>query len=67
MRRQAEIAHEAAVGPSNPKALDLLAEAEKTDLPLYHLQTGELIRFGDAWWADNEEAVTQRWNAWKLQ
>jgi putative spermidine/putrescine transport system substrate-binding protein len=66
-KRQAEIAHTASVGPSNPKALDSLTAEEKEDLPLYHLQKGELIRFGDAWWADNEEAVTQRWNAWKLQ
>lgn len=66
-KRQAEIAHLASVGPSNPRALDLLTPAEKEELPLTHLQTGELVRFGDAWWAENEEAANQRFNAWKLQ
>ena len=66
-KRQAEAAHMASIGPSNPKALALLTDAEREDLPLTHLQTGELIRFGDAWWADNESAVTEKWNAWRLK
>ncbi len=64
--RQAEIARVAAVGPSNPAALGGLSEAEKQELPIYHLQKGEMIPFDDRWWAANEDMATQRWNSWKL-
>jgi putative spermidine/putrescine transport system substrate-binding protein len=66
-QRQAELSKMTGIGPGNTNAFAHLAEAEKQDLASYHYQKGEMVLFDNAWWAQNEEALTQRWNAWKLR
>jgi putative spermidine/putrescine transport system substrate-binding protein len=64
--RQAEYAKATAVGPSNTKSLDLLDEKTKESLPSHHFVKGELLVFNDAWWSENLDKLTERWNQWKL-
>jgi putative spermidine/putrescine transport system substrate-binding protein len=64
---QAELARAAGIGPANAKALDLLSSADRENMPAYHFQKGNMVRFGDAWWAENLSKMEERWNAWKLK
>ncbi len=66
-KRQAAYATDTAVGPSNIKALDLVDEKTKEQLPSYHYQKGELVPVDSVWWAANLDKVTERWNQWKLK
>jgi putative spermidine/putrescine transport system substrate-binding protein len=66
-KRQAELAKIAGIGPGNADALKFVTDEEKSDLASYHYQKGEMVLFNNAWWAENEKAMTQRWNQWKLQ
>jgi putative spermidine/putrescine transport system substrate-binding protein len=66
-KRQADLAKLTGIGPGNAKAFDYLSEDEKADLASYHYQKGEMVLFDNAWWGENESAMTQRWNAWKLK
>jgi hypothetical protein len=36
-------------------------------MPAFQFQKGIMIRFGDAWWAENLAKMEERWNAWKLR
>jgi len=65
--RQAELARLTGIGPGNADSFEFLSEEEKADLATYHYQKGEMVLFDNAWWAENEQAMTQRWNTWKLQ
>jgi putative spermidine/putrescine transport system substrate-binding protein len=64
---QAKIAHESGIGPSNSKAFDMLSAEDNDRLPSYHYKLGQTLAFDNAWWAENQEAMTERWNSWKLQ
>jgi putative spermidine/putrescine transport system substrate-binding protein len=64
---QAELARAAGIGPANVKALDALSPADRESMPAFHFQKGTMIRFGDAWWAENLARMEERWNAWKLK
>jgi putative spermidine/putrescine transport system substrate-binding protein len=64
--RQAEYAKATSVGPSNTRSLDLLDEKTKESLPSHHFVKGELLVFNDAWWSENLDKLTERWNQWKL-
>jgi putative spermidine/putrescine transport system substrate-binding protein len=64
---QAELAKAAGIGPANAKALDLLTAEDRVNMPAYHFQKGDMVRFGDAWWAENLGKMEERWNAWKLK
>jgi putative spermidine/putrescine transport system substrate-binding protein len=66
-QRQAALARITGIGPGNANAFNSLSDAEKNDLASYHYQKGEAILFNNEWWADNEAALTQRWNAWILK
>jgi putative spermidine/putrescine transport system substrate-binding protein len=66
-QRQAALARITGIGPGNANALNSLSDAEKNDLASYHYQKGEAILFNNEWWADNEAALTQRWNTWILK
>ncbi|WP_459616714.1 ABC transporter substrate-binding protein [Bordetella sp. 2513F-2] len=66
-KRQAALAKMTGIGPGNARAMEHLTEEENTELASYHYQKGEMVLFDNAWWADNEQAMTQRWNQWKLQ
>ncbi|MFT4065122.1 ABC transporter substrate-binding protein [Paraburkholderia sp.] len=66
-RRQAQLARMTGIGPGNADALKYLTDDEKADLASYHYQKGEMVLFDNAWWAANEQAMTQRWDQWKLQ
>lgn len=66
-KRQAELAKISGIGPGNTDALKYLTDDEKANLASYHYQKGEMVLFNNAWWADHEQALTQRWNQWKLQ
>lgn len=66
-KRQAELAKVTGIGPGNADALQYLTDEEKADLASYHYQKGEMVLFNNAWWAENEQAMTQRWDQWKLQ
>jgi len=49
------------------KALDALSPADRENMPAFQFQKGIMIRFGDAWWAENLAKMEERWNAWKLR
>ncbi|MBO9354757.1 extracellular solute-binding protein [Bordetella petrii] len=66
-KRQAELAKVTGIGPGNALAMQYLTEEENSELASYHYQKGEMVLFDNAWWAENEQAMTQRWNQWKLQ
>jgi putative spermidine/putrescine transport system substrate-binding protein len=66
-KRQAELAKLTGIGPGNTDALQYLSDEQKSELASYHYQKGEMVLFDNAWWAENEQAMTQRWNQWKLQ
>jgi len=66
-KRQAELAKITGIGPGNAEALKYLTDAEKADLASYHYQKGEMVLFNNGWWAENEQAMSQRWDQWKLQ
>lgn len=64
---QAKFAQETGIGPVNNDAFGMLSEEEKTALPSYHYQQGEMALFNNVWWADNDAQMIERWDAWKLQ
>ena len=64
---QAQLAKAAGMGPANTKAFDHLSDAEKKEMPSYYFQQGTMVRFGDAWWAENLSKMEEQWNAWKLK
>jgi putative spermidine/putrescine transport system substrate-binding protein len=64
---QAEFARRTAIGPANEKALALLDENIKKELPTYHYREGKMAAVDNDWWADNLEKLEERWNAWKLK
>jgi putative spermidine/putrescine transport system substrate-binding protein len=66
-KRQAELARSTGIGPGNADAFKFLAPNELSDLASYNYQQGRMILFDNAWWADHEQEMTQRWNAWKLK
>ncbi|MBX5086778.1 ABC transporter substrate-binding protein [Rhizobium lentis] len=61
---QARFAELTSVGPSNERALDLVADQVKQNLPTYHFQKGELVRFNDDWWADNIASMDEKYLVW---
>jgi putative spermidine/putrescine transport system substrate-binding protein len=64
---QAALAKETGIGPTNNEALSKLSDEEKAQLPSYHYQKGEMVLFDNDWWAKNNDAMIQRWDAWKLK
>lgn len=66
-KRQADLARMTGIGPGNTDAFKYLADNETGDLATLHFQRGEMILFDNAWWAEHEAEMTQRWNAWKLK
>ena len=64
---QAQLAKAAGIGPANAKALDLLSDEDKKVQPALHFQNGNMVRFGDAWWAENLSKMEEQWNTWKLK
>jgi putative spermidine/putrescine transport system substrate-binding protein len=66
-KRQAELAKATGIGPVNMKALNFLTKDEQDAMVLSHFNKGESIRFDNNWWAKNEPAMQERWNAWKLK
>lgn len=64
---QAELARQTGIGPSNSNAFDLLSAEDNDRLPSYHYKIGDTLAFDNAWWAENQEAVAERWNVWKLK
>lgn len=61
---QAKFAEATNIGPSNERALGLVSAEAKEKLPTTHFMNGELLRFGDDWWADNIQAVDERMLTW---
>ena len=66
-KRQAEFSRVSGLGPVNADALKFVTDEEKTNLPFFHYQKGDMVLFNSAWWAKNDKAMTERWNKWKLQ
>lgn len=64
---QAKLSKESGIGPTNLKALDLLTEKEREQLPSYYYQKGQMVLFDNAWWAKNNDQMIERWDAWKLK
>lgn len=64
---QAEVAKALLIGPANEKALELLSDAEKEQLPTYHYQKGEMWLFNEEWWVEHDAAMQEKWNEWKLK
>lgn len=65
--RQAKLAQVTGIGPANTNAFKYLSEEERDGLPIYRYEQGELILFDNSWWAENEQAMVERWNSWKLR
>jgi putative spermidine/putrescine transport system substrate-binding protein len=66
-KRQAELARTTGIGPGNADAFKFMADSERSDLASYNYQQGRMVLFDNAWWAEHEQEMTQRWNAWKLK
>ena len=66
-KRQAELAKQTGIGPGNAEAFKFLTDIEKEDLASYQYQKGQMVLFDNAWWAQHEQPLTERWNAWKLR
>lgn len=64
---QARLAKETGIGPVNNAALKELTPEERLGLPSYHYQQGEMALFDNAWWAENNDKMIERWDAWKLK
>ena len=64
---QAKFARETDIGPTNGDALAMLTPEEREGLPSYHYQKGEMALFDNAWWAENNDKMIERWDAWKLK
>lgn len=64
---QAEFARKTAIGPANQKALALLDDTIKQQLPTFHYDQGKMVAVDSDWWADNVEKLEERWNSWKLK
>lgn len=61
---QARLADITAVGPTNERALEFVSEEMEQLLPTVHFQSGKLIRFDDAWWADNVAMMDEKYLVW---
>lgn len=64
---QATLARETGIGPTNDDAIEMLTPEEREGLPSYHYQQGEMALFDNAWWAENNDEMIERWDAWKLK
>ncbi|HCV39564.1 MAG TPA: spermidine/putrescine ABC transporter substrate-binding protein, partial [Pseudomonas sp.] len=53
-----------AYGPANSKAVPLLADAVKKDMPTTPENIANQVQIDVAFWADNSEQLEQRFNAW---
>lgn len=64
---QAEFARRTMIGPANEKALPMLTDAIRQQLPTFHFRQGEMVAVDTDWWSDNLEKLEERWNTWKLK
>jgi putative spermidine/putrescine transport system substrate-binding protein len=64
---QATFAKETGIGPTNGEAIAMLTHQEREGLPSFHYEKGEMALFNNAWWAENNDKMIERWNAWKLK
>ncbi len=53
-----------AYGPANSKAVSLLSDAVKKDMPTTPENIANQVQIDVAFWADNSEQLEQRFNAW---
>lgn len=63
--RQAELAKLIDYGPSNKKAFQFIAAG--TELPTSPELQGKQVLTDPVWWAENYDAVNERFNKWLLQ
>ena len=45
----------------------MLTPQEREGLPSFHYEKGEMALFNNTWWAENNDKMIERWNAWKLK
>jgi putative spermidine/putrescine transport system substrate-binding protein len=62
---QAEFARQTLIAPSNQQALKYLDEDTRRKLPTNYLD--KMVVLDNAWWADNIDKMTERWNEWRLK
>jgi putative spermidine/putrescine transport system substrate-binding protein len=65
--RQADFAKHFPLGPANKKAFDFLEPGLAKQLNTYPDNFRNELVFNAKWWAENEEKITERWNAWLLK
>jgi putative spermidine/putrescine transport system substrate-binding protein len=66
-KRQAAFCEANVVGPANKKALDFIKKEKAIQMPTYPENLAKGVIVDADWWAENEEAVERRWEAWKMQ
>ena len=64
---QAEYARNISYGPTNNKALELLDDKVKSQLPTAPQNSQDALLFNVAFWADQGEALEKRFAAWAAQ
>jgi putative spermidine/putrescine transport system substrate-binding protein len=64
---QADMARAFGVGPTNPKALELLDQTLATEMPTAPANLAKQVFVNGQWWVENRSKVMDRWNKWLLQ
>lgn len=61
------LAERLAYGPVSKAATSELAADVQVRLPSSPANLAKQVRFNSEWWAENERAVLQRWEAWRVE
>jgi putative spermidine/putrescine transport system substrate-binding protein len=66
-KRQAAFAEWTNYGPANKKAYDHISPKKAVMMPTYPENFAKGLVINAEWYADNEEEVERRWEAWKME
>lgn len=64
---QADMARAFGVGPTNPKAIELLDKELAAEMPTALNNLAKEVFVNGEWWAENRSKVMDRWNKWLLE